>query len=226
MIQKAPWRIEAGMKQKLSACVGLLLFCLSQFGCSDKAKVASKDDPSIVFSEPFAGFKNYNGKAYDKASLCIEPNATLVIPDKATTVEKQGQGNLVVIYMEKEMSFAGDTVDHSIVDVRRKMGCAVKLEKGSLTIGSFGEYFFKEGAAQMKLHVLVPPNVHLIRQSGLIGEIDSQKRVGQRPNLTEKGKNSPECWLPPTAEDGWHAIPSVADPDHRASKCQNKRHPK
>jgi hypothetical protein len=38
------------------------------------------------------------------------------------------------------------------------------------------------------------------------------------PPLTKTKEGRPDVWLPPSVEDGWHAIPAVPDIGRRVSK--------
>ncbi len=191
-------------------------------------------DASIVYDRPYqmnSGFKVYNGQAYDKVAVYVEPKTKVLLPDKATEVGKHDQADVLLIYMQKRMGFKYH-VDHSvsIADHRKTMGCAIKLEKGSLLIGTFGEFSFLEGSCSMKLLVLVPGKVEVERRVGLSGgyggragserapELINPKRDDPKPALAESKKGAPECWLPPTTEDGWHEIPAVPDIDRRVFK--------
>jgi hypothetical protein len=119
----------------------------------------------------------------------------------------------------------------SVVDYRTRMGCAVKLENGELLIGTFGEFSFLEGSVSMRLLVLVPPGVEVEQRAGLIGgyggragsERDPKSinpgRGDPKPALTKSEEGTPPRWLPPTAEDGWHEIPAVADAERRVGKA-------
>jgi hypothetical protein len=202
----------------------------------DRRRDVDPHDPSIVYDTPFTmntGRKTYNGKAYDRASLWIDPKARLVLPDKNTEVIRTDDPSTVVIYMEKRISHMSH---HSgpdwwpIPSQRPNMGCAVKLEKGSLLVGTFGEFSHKEGSVRMRLVVDVPDKAEVIRKAGLIGDREnfaaadrSPKFINPapddpRPALTKKQEGRPEVWLPPVVEDGWHEIPAVADPKRRAEK--------
>ncbi|HYV39250.1 MAG TPA: TIGR03067 domain-containing protein [Gemmataceae bacterium] len=200
----------------------------------DVGKGVSRNDPSIVYDEPFpmnTGFKSYNGKAYDKAFLCIGPKTKLVLPDKNTEVGQHDLADVVHIFMEKRASIGGHfAFPTSITTYRNRLGCAVKLEKGAILIGSWGEYGFLEGAVAMRLLIMVPPKVDVERQVGLIGgyggraaqdrapEMINPTRDDPKPALTKTKKDTPDCWLPPTAEDGWHEIPAVTDTSRRVSE--------
>jgi len=185
-------------------------------------------DPSVVYDKPFrtvSGRFNYNGKAYDRASLWIDPKTKLVLPDAHTEVIRNDDANAVVISMEKRMthySHGGDDY-WPISKHRSRLGCAVKLEKGNLMIGTFGEYSYLEGSESLRLVIQVPANVEVIRRAGLIGgmggragserppELINPARGEPKPALTKTKESRPEFWLPPQVEDGWHEIPAVAD---------------
>jgi uncharacterized protein (TIGR03067 family) len=196
-------------------------------------------DASLVYDEPHrmnSGFKAYNGKAYDKAALCVEPKSKVVLPDRATVVEQHDQAGVLLVYMEKRAVIrAHFPRPVSIADYRKTMGCAVKLEKGALLIGTFGEFGFLEGGVSMKLLVLVPPKVEVERREGLIGGYGGRAgserpptainptRDDPKPALTKSKAGAPPCWLPPTVEDGWHEIPAVADVERRVSKGEKEK---
>jgi hypothetical protein len=207
---------------------------------NDNKKRIDPDDPSVVYDEPFvqnSGFKIYNGTAYVKASFWVGPKTKLVLPDKDTKVVRHGEFNAAAIYMEKRFEHYG----HGHVSVwpiprgRRTMGCAIKLHKGELLIGTFGEFYYLEGGHSMRLVVHVPRDVQVRRRAGLTGgmggragserppELINPAPGEPRPALTEKYKGRPELWLPPTVEDGWHEIPAVPDPQRRAARNAEKQ---
>jgi hypothetical protein len=180
-------------------------------------KGVNPDDPSVVFDEPYTmntGFKTYNGRAYDKASLWIDPKIKLVLPDEATEVVRHAAPNTVNIYMEKNIQhyYHTDQTTWPILGHRPKMGYAIKLENGTLLIDTFGEFSYIEGANSLRLMVEVPREVEVIRRRGL----DASRHP--RPALTKKRKGQSEVWLPPEKEDGWHEIPALADLHRRAEK--------
>jgi hypothetical protein len=191
-----------------------------------KQKGVDPNDPSVVYDEPWRmirGFFAYNGKAYDKTCLWVEPNVKLVLPDQLITVERRQENNVVAIFMEKR----GDNRFHVQQDVdfverRKEMGCSVKLEKGALMIRAFGEFSYKEGAFQMTLKIIVPEKASVEQRAGLIGErpliaINATDDEPRNP-LTKKSEMRADCWLPPSGEDGWHEIPAAHDKERQAAK--------
>src|SRR5262249_49997426 len=131
MTPEALRMFETGFGRLLGSLIGMFLVCLSPCGCGP-SKGVNPNDPRIVYEEPFrmnTGYKAYNGKAYDKATLCIKPAAKLVLPEEAS-VARHDEADEVIVYMEKSMHL-GCHLDHSvsIKDERNEMGCVVKLEK-------------------------------------------------------------------------------------------------
>jgi uncharacterized protein (TIGR03067 family) len=196
-------------------------------------------DASIVYDVPHrmnSGFTAYNGRAFDQCALSVDPKLKIVLPDKATVVERHDRAGVLLVFMEKRASIrAHFPRPVSIAEYRRTMGCAVKLENGELLIGTFGEFGFLEGATQMKLLVLVPPKVEVEQRAGLIGGYGGRAgterpanainptREDKKPSLTQSKEGTPPRWVSPTDEDGWHEIPSVPDVDWRASKSEKKQ---
>ncbi len=197
-----------------------------------KAGVDPKD-ASVVFDKPWqmgSGFIAYNGKVYDKASLCIDPKTNLVLPKNAAIVERHDKVDEVQIFMEKRSSIHAHFVrGESVLDYRDRLGCAVKLEKGRLYIGTFGEFGFLEGSVGMKLVIVVPKNAEVELHEGLSGGYGGRggsdrpanainpTREDPRPPLTKTKKGPPACWLAPTMENGWHTIPTRPDVDRRVA---------
>src|SRR5262249_7570631 len=135
----------------------------------EKKKGIDPDDPSVVYDEPFvmnSGKKTYNGKAYERTGLWIDPKTTLVLPDKETEVIRVEEENAVLVFLEKWMSHKSHRRESwwPIAAGRSKMGCAVKLEKGELLIGTFGEYCYLEGSNSIRLVVHVPAKVKVVRR--------------------------------------------------------------
>ena len=154
-------------------------------------------------------------------------------PIRIPSSRRNHQADSVLIYMENRVQI-GAHLTHgvSVTDYREKMGCAVKLEKGALLIGTFGEFSFLEGGTSMKLLVLVPAKVKVEQRVGLIGGYGGRAgsvrpptainptRDDPRPALANSKEGTKDCWLPPTAEDGWHTIPAVADVQRRGSEVK------
>src|ERR1043165_1396316 len=194
-------------------------------------------DASIVYDKPWemgSGFKAYNGKIYDKTILCINPKDTLVLPKNAI-VERHDKADEVLIFMEKRADIrAHFPRPFSVVDQRDRLGCAAKLEKGLVLIGTFGEYSFLEGSVKMKLLIVAPKNAVIEFREGLSSAYGGRggsdrpanainpTRDDPKPTLSKTKEGMPACWLAPTAEDGWHAIPASADVDRRVAKVAKK----
>jgi uncharacterized protein (TIGR03067 family) len=176
-------------------------------------------------------YKSYKGEIYDKTALSVEPKATVVLPDKATEIGRHEQAGVLLIYMLKSPSLLQYGMRLKSIAVHRDgMGCAAKLEKGALLIGTFGEFSALETSRSMALLVLVPPNVEVERRAGLIGGYGGRSgtelpmgaigptKGDPKPALTKTKKGAPDVWLPPTVEDGWPAIPAVPDFERRVGK--------
>jgi uncharacterized protein (TIGR03067 family) len=185
-------------------------------------------DASVVYDKikrMNSGFMNHNGLAYDKSAILLAPKTKLVLPDKATVVGRRDKGDAILIYMAKRAQL-GFQVRRpaSVLDYRDTMGCAVKLEKGALLIGTYGEFSFFEGNVSMSLLVLLPPNVEIEQRAGLVGVFGgfgnalNPTRHDAMPTLKKTKQGTTDVWLPPRAEDGWHAIPAVPDVEQRVSK--------
>jgi uncharacterized protein (TIGR03067 family) len=200
---------------------------------------ADPRDASVVYDPPKqmnSGFKAYNGKAYDVTALRVGPGAKVVVPDEAAVVGRHDQAGVLLVCMEKR-AHIGAHFNHavSVADYRKKMGCAVKLEKGELLVGTFGEFGFFEGSVTMRLLVLVPPKVEVVQRAGLNGRYGGRAgserdpkainpgRDDPKPALTKSEDGTPPRWLPPAVEDGWHEVPAVADAERRAGKAEAKK---
>jgi hypothetical protein len=181
------------------------------------------------------GLGAYNGNAYDLAALRVDPKNKIVLPDRATVIERYDDAGLVLIYMEKRAHIGAHfTHPVSIANYRKGMGCAVKLNEGALLIETFGEFGFMEGSVSMKLLAVVPRGMEVEQRAGLIGgyggRAGSTRPAGAvnpardepKPALTKQAKGTPPAWLPPTAEDGWHEIPALPDIQRRASGVAEK----
>jgi hypothetical protein len=186
------------------------------------------NDPSVVYDEPYVmntGFKIYNGKAYDKCSLCVAAARTLVLPDKSTLVEQNGKVDVVSIYIEKDVhaSSHGDVSFDMVTINRHKMGCAVKVQKERMLIGTFGQWGDRHSYRNMRLVVVAPTKMKVTRGEGLIGEPEERKGPdafsgGLGSPLKKTKAELPNCYLLPASDDEWHEIPAIADVERRASK--------
>ena len=108
---------------------------------NDKKKGIDPDDPSVVYDEPYqmvTGFRVFNGQAYDKACLWVEPNTKLVLEEGAIEIERHDDPNVLVVFMEKRVYHYvhEESSRWPIPDSRRRMGCVAKLENGEVWIGT------------------------------------------------------------------------------------------
>jgi uncharacterized protein (TIGR03067 family) len=199
-------------------------------------------DASVVYDEPWqmnSGFRAHNGQAYDVAALLIDPKQKVVVPKRAALVERHDAPDVLLVYMQKR-SFIRAHLPRasSVLDYRSKLGCAVKLEKGELLVGTFGEFGFLEGSVSMRLLIVAPRKLDVEQRAGLSGgyggRAGSERPAGAinparddpKPALAKSKEGTPPRWLPPTEEDGWHEIPSVPDGKRLSSKVEPPPPPK
>jgi hypothetical protein len=165
-------------------------------------------DPSVVLGHRWEdnGEEVQDGWAYDRAVLDLRGGVVLVVPQDAEVVEG-GSGDRVEVYMEKVLASGVHLGGMSIRDVRRKLGCAWRVEGGRLWLATYGEWNSHfEGGAYMFLVLRVPGRVRVERHPGLAGD----------ESLAHRREPGSEKWWEPTVAPGWHALPDVPDAEHKA----------
>jgi hypothetical protein len=214
----------------LSVCIGS---CAK--GQRDYQLGPDPADPSVFYYKPsvmVSGYKTYNGAAYDKSRLWLGEKVRLVLPDAATRVIADCEPNELVIYMEKEVAHHSHSHESNwpIPGARKNMGCAIKLEKGCLFVGTFGEGSYMEGGQSIELVLHVPKDFEVERRPGLVGGFRGKAGSERPPGLINPGPGDarpllntlhpvrPGCWIAPPNEDGWHEIPVVPDLERRAAR--------
>lgn len=210
-------------------------FCLAAACAFIILPGCAPSDSSVIYEKAHvtgSGATLKNGKAFDKCNLHLEKNVRLVVPDKETLVERHDNEHVVEIYMMKRIQFGSQQKESAdmVAQMRPKMGCAVKRVNEELFIGTFGEFSFREGVCEIRLVIFVPAKVDVNQRDGLIGSPrgpDGKTRSPSALNpfpqdlkaaLAKTKEGSPNSFLPPDEDDGWHEIPAVADAERRASK--------
>ena len=176
---------------------------LSFAGCSSIRMLA---DPSLLLDNQFGPSWNWNvenGAAYDRAT--VEPGTAkkVVLPDTAI-IQRTSKPSPIRLFMEKRLGFAGHPTElWSIRDLRKNMGCAIKIDDGNLVIGTFGEFHTIEGGTYMRLVAFVPEGLNVELRKGLSGHnsaAESQDEGPRRP------------------ASGWQELPDEPDPDRTAQE--------
>jgi hypothetical protein len=154
-----------------------------------------------------------NGRAYDKAVMDIGQDAMLVVSSNARIERAPSSRDVVEIFMEKRMSFAGHPPKPMSIRLARKyMGCARRDDTGRITVATYGEWGSREGGTSMRLLFRVPTGVQIETPADLNGE----KSAGEKwkgAGLPDENGVSEGWWYGPAAPaKGWTAIASVPDP--------------
>jgi hypothetical protein len=115
--------------------------------------------------------------------------------------------------MKKTMAFGGHPPEGiSIRDVRKNMGCAVKVVDGALIVATFGEWDSHiEGGTSLRMVAVVPEGIEVEQRPGLSGD-DSAGREWRGEWLTKPKDAKGGYWYGPASPaSGWAAIPDVPD---------------
>jgi len=159
-----------------------------------------------------------NGDAYDQASLSLAEIKRVILPESAT-IRQTDEGDSLRIYMKKSLAFGGHPpAPMSIVEARKNMGCATQREKGALKVATFGEWDSrKEGAAGIKLLILVPKNIEILKHRGLSGDESSANKWTKSNRSTRYALINGHWWYGPAAPgEGWAVVATEPDRERRA----------
>jgi hypothetical protein len=156
-----------------------------------------------------------HGSTFDQAVLDLGPYKRIVLPDTAI-IDRVKAGQPLRVYMKKSLDFDGfPPRPMTLRMARRNLGCAVKEEKDSLVLATFGEFDTKEGGAEIRTLILVPEGVEVVTQSGLSGaESSGHDRASPRGERSADGH-----WYGPVSpRAGWKELPAKPDPERRAER--------
>jgi hypothetical protein len=189
-------------RRVLLALSVILLVLIVVLGAVAWRMSRNKVDDSIVLSEPFHtvhGTTTENGSAFDEARVDLGTYRKVVVPDNAS-VWGVDRGEPLQLLMEKRLSYMGHPGEPmSIRAMRSQMGCATRREEEALLIATFGEWSSKEGGARMRVTVLVPDGVVVVKRRGLSGP----ESAGRGVELHGLAK-------------GWTPVPDIPDPERKA----------
>jgi hypothetical protein len=172
--------------------------------------VNEQDNSIMPSSSPSTSDKVQNGDVYDRAVLSTHDVKLLMLPEGAK-VERTAPGGSIELYVRKTQAFRGHPpLPMTLQNVRRRMGCASQIDKGKLTVATFGEFSTKEGGARMKLLVRVPAGLAVKTQTGLSGPDSAAQRKAD--DSDEKGADRNSYWYGPSqAAPDWKTIKTEPD---------------
>lgn len=180
------------------------------------SKDENEKDASLVLGQKFGNVEN--GSAYDKAIVKVSAGKKIVLPDTAT-IRQDGEGDGVQVFMKKTLSFGGHPPARmSIKEARKNMGCATQDENRALVLATFGEWNSHiEGAARMKLLIIVPKGIEVEKRPKLAGE-DSIASTWRKADAGKSLEPINGHWWygPANPGDGWDIIKAFPDSDRRA----------
>jgi hypothetical protein len=171
-----------------------------------KGQIVDEDESIVSDGKGAPNPKVENGVVYDKATIKAAHVKTLIVPDNATVERIDSKGE-IELYIKRTQGFHGHPPEPMpLKAIRKKMGCATRMEAGKATIATFGEFSTKEGGASLKLLIRVPKALSVETKEGLSGA----NSAGQGKQEADKKDG---YWYGPTAPgEGWKAIPTEPDP--------------
>jgi hypothetical protein len=139
----------------------LLPVMLCGVGCTrmDRSvNITQSNDPLIT-----------NGIAYDSGVVDVSGCNKVIVPENALV--RMSNGTTCTVVIEKELGvFAHPDVSISIYEKRKVMGCAYRIENGTLFLATYGEFLSAgHGGAIVRLSVEVPKGLSVQRLAGLSG---------------------------------------------------------
>jgi hypothetical protein len=176
----------------------------------------------VILSQPPPSQKVTNGKIYDKGVLDISKYQSIIVPDNASISRRKIDG-IIEIYLEKELAFFGHPpYPIHIRDAREYMGCAYKDQGTFATIATYGEWWSKEGGANIRMLIVAPKGLNIIKYPGLSGESSkaSPPKDMKWMKLQLENPQFKKCYwyVPITPCKGW--TPIDLQPD---DKCTAKK---
>ncbi len=172
------------------------------------ASCARNPRTAIVYSDSADPLVK-NGTAFDRATIKLGENQTVVVPFDAQ-VEFSEQPGRVTILMKKMMGFMGHPPKMiTIDDARNTMGCACLASDGKLRIATYGEFVCGEGSRAIQLTIRVPQGVRVEKDNREKELQRGQEVTGSPLELHQEGK---ETWCAlEGSKQRWTPIPSEPD---------------
>jgi hypothetical protein len=195
--------------------------CKPKLGSTENT-TKNTNDEGLIITKSSTNPSVVNGFSYEKATLQLPPNKSLVIPQEAL-VERKKQGDKVEIYLEKSLDFFGHPPSPMhIRDAREYMGIASREEKDAIFIATFGEWdSHVEGAASIRILLCVPEKVELKKAERLSGEESKAhfNEDGSWIKLIDSPQFKKCYWYGAiTPKEGWNRIETQPDLEHRLRK--------
>ncbi len=111
-----------------------------------------------------------NGTLHETAELDISGYSSVVVPETATVEKRKGAGH-IEIQMEKEVDFHGHPPHPLRIEKARDyFGVASRKEGDALVLGTYGEWSSIEGGAYVRMLVVVPEEIVVLKRADLSGE--------------------------------------------------------
>ena len=155
------------MKLVAIACFFAAGLGIALAAAEDPKREDPPEDKSLVIGKQKS--KVENGSAFDKGIVELGKRKRLAIPENAEVIHK-GDGTNVEVFMKKTMNFGGHPPRPMSIRVARKYtGCATKDEDGLLQLATYGEWSTKEGGGRIRLVLVVPEKIEVVRQKALSG---------------------------------------------------------
>jgi hypothetical protein len=172
------------------------------------ASCARNPRTAIVYSDSADPLVK-NGIAFDRATIILGDNQTVVVPYDAQ-VEFSEKPGRVTILMKKMMGIMGHPPKMiTIDDARNAMGCACLASDGKLRIAKYGEFSCGEGGRAIQLTIRVPQGVRVEKDNR---EKESQRAQEVTSSPLEIHQEGKETWcVLEGSKQRWTPIPSEPD---------------
>ena len=183
---------------------------------AEPAATQPAEDPSLIIAPNGPSNDVVNGNAYDRGEFDLGTVKRLAVPDNAEVMQGTGTGTTIHFFTQKTLSFGGHPPEKMhIRTARNNLGIATQAVADGLIVGTFGEFWTKEGGAQLKLRVVVPQGIAVEKRTGLSG--DSSK-VHSAPGVKPRDPKNGYWYGPTGPSDGWTIMKTMADGERTLAK--------
>lgn len=172
-------------------------------------------EEGIVMDGPGESSGVTNGTAYEKGRVAIPKGVQTIVVPKDAKVEKAGEGS-IEIFTAKSLRFKGHPpVPMHISKAKDCLGVAFKVESASLVLGTFGEWWSKEGGVSLSILLRVPKSVMVQTRENLSGRKSAAQGEEDMKAVQAKGS----YWYGPVSPGkDWTEVKSEPDPKMTAKQ--------
>lgn len=162
------------------------------------------DGPFLAATTDSPSPKVTNGTAFETGVIPFVDGQTLRLPENAVVEEHDGPQ--VQLFVTKSLRFSGHPPREMDFQVTRShFGVAQRILDGVIDISTFGEWANPDGAAKIRLLVLAPRSVQVVRSEGLSG---NESEASSKFSPSDEAFSDSYWYAGPRPGKDWKAVPT------------------